>query len=224
MSEHKPRAIQLVEDRWATVRHIVEAVALVAAGVWAFYTFIYQEKIKPAQEPASLDDTISVERLGHDRTRDVLEISIHLHNDGKTEFEIAADGFNVWGDRYASTATHLARDSANEHTYSNDEPLVSRRLIKSFAELRDAAVGGKVGRHTTIEPGETVTIPYIIVIPRGAYDVINAQVIAIPVKTPVRPRVNVQVSRQSDGSLVLHTSNPGVSEDDNSINFGLLPN
>jgi hypothetical protein len=223
MSE-KPRAIQLIEDRWATVRHVVEAAALVAAGLWAFYTFIYQEKIKPAQEPASLNDTISVERLGHDAKRDVLEVSIHLRNDGKTEIEIAADGYNVWGDRYASRASQTSRDSAKEFAFSNDEQRVSRRLIRSFAELRDPAVGGKQGVHTTLEPGEIITIPYIIVIPRGVYDVISAQVIAVPVKSPVHPRVNVRVTRSPDGSLMFHTSSPGVFEDDNSVNFGLLQN
>jgi hypothetical protein len=51
VAEQKPREIRLVEDPWATLRHVVEVLALVAAGAWAFYTFIYQEKIKPANEP-----------------------------------------------------------------------------------------------------------------------------------------------------------------------------
>jgi hypothetical protein len=223
MSEHKPRAIRLVEDPWATVRHIVEAVALVAAGAWAFYTFIYQEKIKPAGEPAVLDDSITVQRMGQDRTRDVLEISMHLHDEGKTQIEIAADGFNVWGDRYASNVTQTSLDLPNDKAYHNGDALVSERLISSFVELRDPAVGGKVGVHSTLDPGETVTIPAIIVVPRGAYDVIRAQVIAVSVKTPVRTRVSVHVERKPDGSFVLHPRAPGVFEDDNSIYFGLLP-
>ncbi|MBC5799358.1 MAG: hypothetical protein GIW94_05210 [Candidatus Eremiobacteraeota bacterium] len=36
MNEPQPQAIRLVEDRWATIRHVVEAVAIVAAGAWAF--------------------------------------------------------------------------------------------------------------------------------------------------------------------------------------------
>ena len=44
----EPRSIRLVEDRWATIRHVVEAVAIVGAALWAFYVFVYQERIKPA--------------------------------------------------------------------------------------------------------------------------------------------------------------------------------
>lgn len=223
MSEQKPRAIRLVEDPWATLRHVVEVLALVAAGAWAFYTFIYQEKIKPASEPATLDDTVTVTRVGHDRTRDILEVSVHLHNDGKTEIEIAADGYNVYGYRYALSQSQTVRNGSNEYAFNNNEPRISKELISSFAELRDAAAGGKHGVHTTIEPDGVVTLPYIIVIPRGKYDVIHAQVIAVPAKTPVRPRVGVQILRNPDGSIMLKPMTAGVYEDDNSIDFGLLP-
>ncbi|HTZ54980.1 MAG TPA: hypothetical protein VMB20_07935 [Candidatus Acidoferrum sp.] len=223
MPEQKPRAIRLVEDPWATLRHLVEVLALIAAGAWAFYTFIYQEKIKPASEPAILDDTITVQRVGHDRTRDILEVSIHLHNGGKTEIEVAANGYNVWGDRYALSSSRSTRSGPHDYAFDNNERRISRQLIGSFAELRDAAVGGKRGRHSTIEPDGVVTIPYIIVIPRGKYDVIHAEVTAIPAKTPVRPRVNVQIIRYADGSITLNSLTPGVYEDSNSVDFGLLP-
>ena len=125
MSEQRPRAIRLVEDPWATLRHVVEVLALVAAGAWAFYTFIYQERIKPASEPAILDDTVTVTRVGQDRTRDILDVSIHLHNGGKTEIEVAADGYNVYGDRYARSESHTVHNGTNVYAFNNNESLVS---------------------------------------------------------------------------------------------------
>jgi hypothetical protein len=223
VAEQKPRAIRLVEDPWATLRHVVEVLALIAAGAWAFYTFIYQERIKPANEPAALDDTITVERVAHDNTRDILDVAIHLHNAGKTEIEIAADGFNVWGDRYAKAATERTFDTRDKQEINNNDARISHQLIRSSVELRATAAGGPPGKHSTIEPGGVVTIPYTIVIPRGAYDVIEAQVTAIPVKTPVRQLVNVQIAHNHDGSVVLYSHTPGVAESDNSVDFGLLP-
>ncbi|HEX8805486.1 MAG TPA: hypothetical protein VF741_01005 [Candidatus Aquilonibacter sp.] len=226
MAEQKPRAIRLVEDRWATVRHVVEVLALVAAGVWAFYVVIYQERIKPAGEPAALNDTITIERIGQDRTRDVLDVAMHLHNYGKTEIEVAADGYNLWGDRYATTVTQSSTGSAGElagRSVGNDYALVSRRLIHAFLELRQDAVGGYSHKNTTIEPDGVITISQVVVIPRGRYDVLHAQIFAVPVKTPVRHRVAVQVIHQSDGSFFLHATTPGVYEDDNGVDFGLLP-
>jgi|SRR5579863_8581314 len=223
MAEHKPHTIHLVEDPWAMLRHVVEVLALVAAGAWAFYTFIYQERIKPASEPAALDDTITVQRVGGDRLRDILVVSVRLHNDGKTEIEIAADGFNVWGDRYAKVVKRSVLNASTIQTVSNDYPRISHELIRSYVELREAAANGNRHRGTTLEPDGVVTIPYTIVIPRGVYDVIEAQVTAIPVKTPVRQLANVQVIRNSDGSVTLRSLTPGTEEDDNSIDFGLLP-
>ncbi len=223
MAEQKPRAIRLVEDPWATVRHVVEVLALVAAGAWAFYTFVYQERIKPANEPAALDDTITVQRIAHDRTRDVLDVAIHLHNYGKTEIDVAADAFNLWGDRYATAVTHNSSGPVNDRAVSNDDARVSHRLIRAFFELRRDAVGGTPHRNTTIEPDGVITISQVIVIPRGAYDVLSGQVLAVPVKTPVRQRVNVQVVREPDGSVFLRPTTPGVFEDDNNVDFGLLP-
>jgi hypothetical protein len=48
-------------------------------------------------------------------------------------------------------------------------------------------------------------------------------VLAIPAKTPVRPRVSVQILRNRDGSISLNSLTPGIFEDDNSVDFGLLP-
>jgi hypothetical protein len=96
-SNREPRAIRIVDDRWTVVRHVVESLAIIAAGLWAFYIFVYQEKIKPASDPASLTTSIGVHRLGRDATRDALSIDVRLQNSGKTEIDIAADAFNVWG-------------------------------------------------------------------------------------------------------------------------------
>jgi hypothetical protein len=223
VDEEKTHTIRLVEDPWATVRHIIEAAALIAAGVWAFYTFIYQEKIKPAGEPATLVVTITVQRVGQDRTRDIPDVAVHWHNAGKTELEVAANGFNVWGQRYAPTARRTYQNYGNEYTMSNDAPLVSQELIRAFAQLRNTAVGGMPGVHTTIEPDSTITVGTTIVIPRGKYDVIRAQVLAVPVKAPVRPRPRIRIVRNPDGSVFLKPLTPGVYEDDNNVDFGLLP-
>jgi hypothetical protein len=223
MDEEKTHTIRLVEDPWATVRHIIEAAALVAAGAWAFYTFIYQEKIKPANEPATLVVSITAQRVGQDRTRDILDIAVHWHNAGKTELEVAANGYNVWGYRYARTPSRAYKNLGNEYTLTNDDRLVSQELIASFAQIRNTAIGGMHDVHTTIAPDSIITVDYIIVIPRGKYDVIEAQVLAAPVRAPVRQRPAIQIARKRDGSIFLTSTTPGVYEDDNRVELSLLP-
>jgi len=223
MSEREPRAIRIVEDRWATFRHIIEAVAIVAAGTWAFYTFIYQEKIKPAAEPAALDDSIVVHRLGRDRTRDILGVTVQLHNVGKTEIDIAADAYNVWGDSYGRREVPYAKGSSSVRADGTQIPRRSRLLVMAFAELRDAAEGGRKNQHIILEPGATENIDDVVVVPRGKYDLIHAQVIAVPVKTPVERKVPVSIERNKNGGFWLTSTQDGVFEDDNDADFALVP-
>jgi len=219
----EPRAIRIVEDRWTTLRHLVEAVAIVAAGLWAFYTFIYQEDIKPANEPASLDVSVSVQRLGRDSRRDILEAKLHLRNSGKTEIDVAADALNVWGDRFADRQRSTKMDKGYMRRNDFAEPRISRRLLDSFAELRSAAVGGHPGNHIVLEPGVSFEFGDVIALPRGAYELIYAQAIAVPVKTSLGRKVRITISHEDYGGYWLDADDPDAEEDDADTNFALIP-
>ncbi len=223
MSARPPRTIRLAEDRWANVRHIVEVVAIVAAGLWGFYVFIYQERIKPAGEPAALVPSVVVERLGRDAHRDVLRVSLRFRNTGKGEIDIAADAFNIWGDRYGSRPVVATEDTPNHRVYANTVPLVSTHLLETRSELRQSAQGGRKGYNFVIESGASNDMSYVIVIPRGTYDLIRAQVIAVPVKFPVSSPVRVTMQRLRDGAAWLRADSPGTFEDDADVQFALIP-
>jgi hypothetical protein len=222
----KPRAIRIVEDRWTTLRHVIEAIAIVAAGAWAFYTFIYQEDIKPAGEPASLEVSVSIARLGRDARRDILEATLHLRNSGKTEIDVAADALNVWGDRFADHQRSRQMNRGYGRRDDFDEPRISRRLLDSFAELREAAVGGHPGNHIILEPGVSYDFGDVIVLPRGAYELLHAEGIAVPVKTSIGRKVRVGISSAgSEGGFSLDPDDPDpdIVEDDYETDFALIP-
>jgi hypothetical protein len=219
-----PREIRLAEDRWSVARHVVETIAIVAAGLWAFYVFIYQEKIKPAADPVSITLNVDVQRLGRDATRDILRLDIGLRNSGKTELDVAADGYNVWGLRYGSRAVISDRRNRFAQLYRNAVPLRSQTLIESFAELRGAAVGGNPGNHIVLEPGEDTPIRYTIVVPRGAYDAVRAQAIYVPIKTSDPRKLPVTIRSDRTDGIGLATA-PGydTGETDDDTEFALIP-
>ena len=224
MSKRDPHEIRVLEDRWVTVRHIVEAVAIVSAGIWAFYTFVYQERIKPASEPAALTLTIALSSLGHDRLRDIVNLHVGLHDTGKTEIDIAADGYNIWGERYGGQSVVRRRESPDRYRFDSGLPIVSRRLITAFAELRDAAVGGTKGNHIIIEPGSTETLDRVFAVPHGAYDIIHAQVSAVPIKTTRTAKVPIAVTTPRVGGYLLRpAAGDDAEEDDNTTDFALPP-
>jgi hypothetical protein len=43
---------------FAVVRDIVEVVAIVAAGIWAFYVFAYENRIKPSLADPNVDVSV----------------------------------------------------------------------------------------------------------------------------------------------------------------------
>jgi hypothetical protein len=217
----KPRLIQLVEDRSANIRHIVEAVAIVCAGLWGLYVFVYQEDIKPANEPAGLNLSIAVHRLGRDAHHDILVVSTTYRNIGKTEIDIAADGFDLWGIRYGSRTTYRSSHGVGQAEIFNDIPERSRTLVRTSMELRGAAIGGP-NNHIIMEPDDTVTIDKTVVLPRGAYESLEAFVIAAPIKTSTRDKMPIAIVRRADGSLWLQGSG-NFLEDDNRADFALIP-
>ena len=52
------------QRRTAAVRDVVEIVAIVAAGIWAIYTFVYVERLKPAWARPDVGLTASLHKLG----------------------------------------------------------------------------------------------------------------------------------------------------------------
>jgi hypothetical protein len=218
----EPYEVRIIEDRWATFRHLVEAVAIVCAGSWAFYTFIYQEKIKPASEPAALSVSIAVNALEHDSRRDILGLSMELKNTGKTELDIAADGYNAWGEKYGTRPVATKNERPARREFEGGLPIVSRRLVLAFAELRDGAVGGRKGEHIIIESGASITLSNVFAVTHGAFDVIHAQIIAVPIKTPVTGKVPVTIVTTRTGAYTLDPG-PDNEEDDNTTDFALPP-
>jgi hypothetical protein len=224
MSSREPRTFHVVEDRWATFRHVVEAFAIVAAGLWAFYTFVYQEKIKPAGEPAALVPTVSIERLGRDSRRDILNLTIRLQNSGKTEIDIAADAWSVLGERFADREMVTRTTNGRSRTYSDEIPVVSTRLITTAVEFREAAEGGPKGRHIVIEPGASEAIGAVIVVPRGAYDMLHAEASMVPVKTSIAQKVRISVVHDKLGAATLNVAAGSPAYQDNvATDFALIP-
>ncbi len=209
----EPYRVNLTEDPWTTLRHVVEAVAIIAAGVWAFYTFIYQEKIKPAQEPAALAVNVAIRGLGHDRYRDYFAMTLHFENTGKTEIDVAADGYNVWGARYALHQVSRTSIEPTVRNYDNSVPIVAQKLIAARVELRDRALGGRVETHIVMEPGAKNDVQGVFAVDRGRYDVIQAQIFAVPIKTSESGKLAVRVITKPDGSFSLVTPKSYLVDD-----------
>ncbi len=218
----EPYAVRIIEDRWTTFRHIIEAVAILAAGLWAFYIFVYQEKIKPAGQPAALNTGITIRTLGHNARRDILGLRISLHNSGQTEIDIAADGYDIWGERYATTMSQRTQRKRDQVVSDRDLRMESETFVHGFMELRDMAIGGHAGNHIVLEPGDNETFEDVVTVPHGLYDLFYARVIAVPIKTSQKTKLPIDIVRHSDGSYWLNVHG-NADEDDNDAYYAIDP-
>lgn len=46
------------------LNHVVQTIALLDAGIWGVYTFVYQAKVVPSLAPPTLSVTCTVEKAG----------------------------------------------------------------------------------------------------------------------------------------------------------------
>jgi hypothetical protein len=69
--------------------------------------------------------------------------------------------------------------------------------------------------HIVIEPVATQPLSYVVIVPRGKYDMIRAQTVDVPVKMSDAQKTPIAILRQSDGGLTVWPApKSGASEYD----------
>jgi len=111
-------------------RHLIEIVALVAAGIWAIYVFVYQERIKPASEvPEVQPPFISVDHSALAGSKEFVKVTATTKNAGAAPFALTGMVINVYGIRYGpQSAEHI------EHPISGVVE-ISKTLVPSKPTL-----------------------------------------------------------------------------------------
>jgi len=83
----------------AVVRDVVEIVAIIAAGAWAFYIFAYENRIKPATADPEVNVTASMQRLSDRNGLIAVSLHLQLHNIGTVRAHFLGMAVNVYGQR-----------------------------------------------------------------------------------------------------------------------------
>ena len=157
-------------------RHLIEIVALVVAALWGAYVFIYQERIKPAAEPANLDFTMHVEHQNLIHNKELVVIQPTWHNIGSVQAQV--DGFivNVYGMTYAAGTGKLSPVSLAATARGFVPPSVRSRAMQERRSLILTVfnpwrpLGGQY--FGKVDPGDTLAPKVSFAIPRGIYEAI----------------------------------------------------
>ena len=160
------------KDTISTIRDVVEVVAILLAGLWALYVFVYEQRIKPASEPPSLILTGSLHRLGAQNGLIRIGMNATILNNGHTNASLIATSFAADGLRYSANAAPVTDRSIDGlTTYERDGRVASRTLVYRIVELT-RQVSSKYSTSFTLSPGQTVPYSSIFVVKSGEFDTI----------------------------------------------------
>jgi hypothetical protein len=161
------------EDTISTVRDVVEIVAILAAGIWALYVFVYEQRIKPASEPPSLILSGSLHRLGERDGLIRLGMNATVMNNGNTNASLIATSFAADGLRYSANAVPITDKSIDGvTTYERDGRVTKRTLVYRIVELT-REISPKYSTSFTLTPGQSVPYSAIFVVKSGQFDTIT---------------------------------------------------
>ncbi|HEX8806387.1 MAG TPA: hypothetical protein VF741_05535, partial [Candidatus Aquilonibacter sp.] len=99
--------------RFAIVRDVVEIVAIVLAGIWAIYVFIYTDRIEPFQKPVAPAVDASMQVVGAKGDLLAVRISESLKNLGPAQLYIMGRIANISGDNVRIPDARTLRSLGN---------------------------------------------------------------------------------------------------------------
>jgi hypothetical protein len=198
--------VHSVPTRAERVRTSVEIIAILAAGVWALYTFVYEQRIKPlAEEPAFSVPTIVDQGA---TTNGVVFLTIHkrLQNTGNVSIDVAAEALSVYGEQIVERATHEERtETSTRVEVSADVPRKPVTLLFSMAKLRSGAVGGNPRTNFFVSPHSSLEEDYLIAVRAKTYPVVLIVRKDYIAKAPIDPKVAVRIVKTRFGAYDLRS-------------------
>lgn len=157
------------------MRDIVEVVAIVAAGIWAFYVFAYENRIKPSLADPNVDVSATMRKLSERNGLIGVGLDVQFHNVGTVRAHFLGLAVNVYGQRIVGSASKVApKPSRLEYEYSGfyrAAPPVPVYSIAFITQLGDP-LSPKALQDLPLEPGSTANYERTFYVPQGRFDLL----------------------------------------------------
>ncbi len=185
------------------VNALVQTLAILGAGAWGVYTFIYEARIKPGLEPPAVSVTTSLVRAGERGDQLAIRSTVRRRNVGQAGLRVLGLVYNVTGVRVRFGAEAPAAAEAEDHVarsgaYALDEPGIAiLREGKLFAGATE-----RDGQAADLNPGEEVSRDLIVYADRSRYDFVRFDVSLVYTRDD-DPPVRLRFAQAPDGALRL---------------------
>jgi hypothetical protein len=160
------------------VRDVVEIVAFLAAGIWAFYTFAYENRIKPSLADPELNFVVTMQKLSEHRGLIGVRLHTEIRNVGTVQANIIGLSYWVLGKRVEPLLVPqkpvLAHGDALLKAFYRES---SGTPVFGMAYLTQMADPASVQR-TTMDPGGDLPRDSVFFVPSGRFDYLEAHISA----------------------------------------------
>ena len=206
-----------------TINNITQTVALILAGAWGVYTFVYQEQIAPALAPPTLSVSSLLEKAGRHDDQSAIRCAVTRTNVGKSSVRVLGLTYNLTGIK-----EHFLKGSAANPGFSMPSGNASQ-VIRTRHQLEPAleeiilqngilfAGAHTDGSPSDLNPEEAVTRDMILYADRSRFDRVRLQVSLVYARlddppTPLSLEINNQGLLQASVAPECHTQKPACTE------------
>ena len=187
-------------------RIAVEIVAIVAAGLWALYTFVYEQRIKPLSEAPSFSLPTVIDQGATVNGVAFLTIHKRLQNTGNVPIDIAAEALTVYGEVIGRRSRRYDRvETPTSGKVTADVPRRPVAVLFSFAKLRNGAVTGNQQTNFVVPARSSLEESFLVAVPVKAYPVIFIARKDYVEKAPITPKIAVEIVKTRLGGYDLQS-------------------
>jgi hypothetical protein len=177
---------------------VVEIVAILAAGIWAFYVFVFENRIKPSFTDPQIDVAATLEKTSQRGGATGVLLRTSFRNTGTVRFYFAGFAVTVLGTNMTLSRkpppTAVPGIEDNTHTYftlSKATPVYGFGFVTYLANPKSPH-GGE------LEPGGATEQEHTFFIPTNRFDVLTVHVSACIAKSSDH-RIPAKLKVGSDG-------------------------
>jgi hypothetical protein len=190
----KDRVERATEGAKATAELIkiwVEIVAIVCAGGWAAYTFIFAEYFKG---PQFLTLEAELTQLpGCDDGLEAANVHIKIRNTSARRVQVLNSHFEVYGDQIVSVEPGKMDASKYQGALNNGGG--NARFVAGFKHATTTFVaGGSFGAQDWLDPGDEQPTNFLVYVPRGHYSQLELNTYLLSGEEARQPYVKTSVT------------------------------
>jgi len=208
MANSKERTFSEEVNTW------VQIIAIIAAALWAIYTFVYKEITVPKSAPINVTLNLKLQKVGAGNIKDkkplvAIEMNVLTKNPSSLKIHLFPSVYVVYGYKITHAVNEFLGNPTLKRSFQQDffwskhsaeEPW----SIVTFGNLLEGTID--------LKPGEEVTRTLVFYVPVGEYDCLRAHAIIPNAKDRRGIKLEWHLSREGPIVTVLRKKSDGNYE------------